>query len=60
MRTGRWRCFWRWPLGHRWEYVVVDQRYGYRRCGGCGKTKGSYTGKGPADGYTDYGGFGGD
>jgi hypothetical protein len=35
----RWRCFWSWPIGHRWERRVEGQ-HAYKRCGGCGKTKG--------------------
>ena len=57
MGTARWRCFWRWPLGHRWEHVVVDHRHGYKRCGDCGMTKGRYTGP-PPDSFRDFGGGG--
>ena len=31
------RCYWQWPIGHRWE-SIVDRRYAYKRCRECGKT----------------------
>jgi len=31
-------CFWRRPLGHRWEHAQ-EGRYHFSRCNSCGKVK---------------------
>ena len=36
----KWRCFWRWPPGHKWEQVS-DAGVTYRRCQKCGYKEGS-------------------
>ena len=62
MKRARWRCYWQWPLGHRWEHVVVDQHHGYKRCGDCGKTKGAFRPSAQGErfgGHADWGGDGG-
>jgi hypothetical protein len=38
-----WRCFWRWPPGHKWEQVS-DAGLAYRRCVNCGLKEGSDAG----------------
>ena len=38
MKSSHLRCFWSWPLGHRWEHVHED-RYDFRRCRECGKSR---------------------
>jgi hypothetical protein len=34
-----WRCFWRWPIGHKWEQVS-DAGVTYLRCANCGMSQG--------------------
>jgi hypothetical protein len=37
-RFQEWRCFWRWPLGHRWQRVGAEDSLGHdKRCIDCGK-----------------------
>ena len=38
MRLARLRCFFRWPIGHRWQYEH-EGSYHFARCRECGKTK---------------------
>ena len=42
VRRARWSCFWRWPLGHRWEHIV-EGRSVHQRCRSCSKTRGHWS-----------------
>jgi hypothetical protein len=49
-----WRCFWRWPPGHKWEQVS-EAGLTYRRCTNCGMTEGGGGGGGsPGDPHDRY------
>ena len=39
-RAASFRCFWHWPLGHRWEFKMSADRP-MLRCAACGKAKGA-------------------
>jgi ATP dependent DNA ligase domain len=37
-RLREWRCFWRWPIGHRWQRAGDEDALGHdKRCIDCGK-----------------------
>ena len=44
-RSAQRRCFWSWPIGHKWEQVS-DAGLTYRHCTRCGKREGG-SGGGP-------------
>jgi hypothetical protein len=39
MTAAQVRCFWNWPLGHRWAFGQEGQRR-VKRCQECGRRKG--------------------
>jgi hypothetical protein len=39
-RSAQWRCFWSWPLGHKWERVT-EGNAAWDKCIECGKSKGA-------------------
>ena len=65
MTAAHLRCYWKWPLGHRWVFEH-EGRLHVKRCQDCGRRKGlgmpsSATDRGlDRGGVSDGGGFGGD